>query len=120
MKLNFECPHCNAVNTLKENALTRSELEDKIGLVFERTCTNCGATSDYHVNDVYATGGNLIPKLGRYIALGVAALGFFLSDGNKIAIAFSLLTGAVIFMASRRLKSTASIDAFNSIEIDRK
>lgn len=121
MKLTIKCTSCAQHFDLKEKALTRSELEDKIGAYFEQACQHCGHTQEYHVNDVNAVGQNTIKQTGK-IAAAVIALGaFYFSKGDRWLMGLGIFIAGAIYFGSRQLAAAQSnVEIFNSIYIKEK
>jgi len=121
MKLITECKSCQQDFEIKEKALTRSELEDKIGAYFVRSCPHCGKTNEYHVNEVEAFGANQIKQIGRWAAIIIALGCFYFAQGDRWIIGLGLFIAGAIFLGSRRLADADSnVDIFNSITIKEK
>lgn len=120
MKLNIDCKACGKTFELKSNALTRSELEDQLGAYFKITCPHCGKEEEYHVNDVYATGDDLIKKLGLYTAILIAVLVVIFALDNRLLMLLGAFVAGVIYIASRRTTAVSTAELFNSIEIKKK
>jgi predicted nucleic-acid-binding Zn-ribbon protein len=121
MKLTIKCTACAQPFELKETALTRSELEDKIGNYFMQACPHCGRSEEYHVNDVTATGQDRIKQAGR-IAAALIALGcFYFAQGDRWIMGLGLFIAGAIFFGSRQLAAAQSnVDIFNSIYLKEK
>ncbi len=118
MKLLIKCKSCNRYIEIKEKALTRSELEDKIGDYFTKSCDHCNQPNEYHVNDVEAVGTDEIKRVGRYAAILIAAGCFYFAKGDRAIIFLGLFIAGAIFIGSRRLADAQSnVDIFNSIYI---
>lgn len=52
--LKFECSNCGEISRLKDNSLSRSDLESDFGTRFSVQCNHCLISKEYHVNDVNA------------------------------------------------------------------
>ncbi len=122
MKLIIKCKSCQEEFDIKEQALTRSELEDKIGGYFERTCPHCGQTKEYHVNEVKAVGGNTIKQAGRITAIAIAIGAYFFSQGDKWLMGLGLFIAGTIFFGANRLAAAgqSNVEIFNSILVKDK
>ncbi len=118
MKLTIKCTSCNQVFELNEKALTRSELEDKIGAYSEQTCSHCGHTAEYHVNDVKAVGQDMIKQAGRIAAAVIAVGSFYFAKGDRWLMGLGIFIAGAIYFGSRQLAAAQSnVEIFNSIYI---
>ncbi len=121
MKLIIKCKSCQENFEIKEKALTRSELEDKIGNYFERTCPHCGQGMEYNVNEVKAVGGHTIKQAGRIAAIVIAVGAYFFSQGDKWLMGLGLfIAGAIFFGANRLATGQSNVEIFNSILVKDK
>lgn len=122
MKLVVKCKSCQEEFEIKEQALTRSELEDKIGNYFERTCPQCDQANEYHVNEVKAIGGNTIKQAGRIAAMVIAVGAYFFSKGDKWLMGLGLFIAGAIFFGANRMAAAgqSNVEIFNSILVKDK
>jgi len=113
MQLKLKCRSCRQDFDIKHKALSRPDLEDKIGEYFREPCTSCGVSNEYHVNDVKAydkVGSNLIGTL-----IGIAVIVFvtvlFWDRGYVTNVGF--LLGGAIIAASNFSSFTSNSSSFN-------
>lgn len=87
MRLYVRCGHCGYRTYLNIVVGTRSELETRIGSrYFTMSCSHCGISETYSVNDVIAEGGASATPAGAILGSIVGALiagpiGIFLGGG---------------------------------------
>lgn len=117
----IKCTSCSQSFEIKENVLTRSELEDKIGAYFSKTCPNCSHTEEYHVNNVTAEGKDTIKQVGKIAAAAIALGCFYFAQGDRWLMGLGLFIAGAIFFGSRQLGAGESnVEIFNRIYIKEK
>jgi hypothetical protein len=104
MQLYIHCHNCRSKINLNVQASTRPILAGKWGAYFSIKCPVCGATKQYHVNEVTAegSGGGAVPG-----ALIGGLLGIL---GGPIG----LLIGGTVGGAISNSNATQEIDKFNN------
>ena len=117
MKLGLICKSCQEETFLKEKAISRPDLADKIGEDFSHRCNHCGSVKKYHVNQVKASKSSFVKMagtiLGVVVLLGVT-IWFFMTG---ILTNIGLLIGAAIIAASNVATGSSNETAFNSYRL---
>lgn len=118
MVLKVICKSCFKETQIKKQALSRSELEDKIGADFSHRCARCGVNKKYHVNQVKAHNSNGPKMIGSFfgfiILIGVTA--YFLMTGYLTNI--GLIIGGTIIGASQFAGRNSNAAIFNNYKIN--
>ena len=94
MKLKVNCKNCRNEFSLKENEVSRMELENELGTLFYYQCNNCMSTDEYHVNDVRAKMSDLNIAtiiIGSLFMLFVIVLFFFIGFISSLLIVIPII-----------------------------
>jgi hypothetical protein len=103
---------------VNEKAITRGELEDKLGRYFTMKCSNCLTTKEYHVNNIRAgVDRKKILYFGLFMVTIMALLTLLFFNAGVI-IWLVLVLPIVAFSYYYGLRSTAA-NQFNRMLIKR-
>ena len=93
MKVYGKCKNCNSEITYRTYASTRVEFAMQDGETKKMNCGNCGANTEFHVDELYAKPSKkpyLIVMLVILTIIIITLYFLFFSDSNYVIIAFGL------------------------------
>ncbi len=92
--LKIKCQNCKEYFKYPSDALTRAEIENKVGRYFRYQCPHCLSNKEYHVNDIRAHDNQKLLLLYFLFALfaNIGTLIYFWSIGLIPNIGFLFMT----------------------------
>ena len=118
MKLEATCKQCKEDFFIKSTSISRFDFENERGRYFEESCPNCSKKSEYHVNDVTASGSAVGPAI--YIVLALSILfTLILYFSNTGYISFIVLIVPLFVYFRLKQSNEKEINLFNDHKVSK-